>query len=157
WLASSSWDGTVNVWEVSSCRQAPFDEPGARHVERDGYTLRYTLRGHASNVSVVAFSPDNRTLASGGWDQTLKPRDLLAPTGDSLTELRTISCTERVTGIAFSPDGRLLAIGLLSGIRTYDPVSGKEVAPFKPTPAAVPGLAFSPDSRHLSSAGASDP
>src|SRR5262249_46046969 len=63
----------------------------------------------------------------------------------------------RVIGIAFSPDGRRLAVGQTNGIALYDPATGKEAAPFKSTPAAVPALAFSPDSRHMGSAGASDP
>jgi WD40 repeat protein len=157
WLASASWDSTVKVWEDFSRRPAPRDEPGMHPAERDGYTLRYTLRSHGSNVSAVAFSADNRTLASGGWDKIVKLWDLQAPMGDSLTELQPIPCTERVSSIAFSPDGRLLAIGQTNGIALYNPATGKEVPPFKPTRAAVPGLAFSPDSRHLASAGASDP
>src|SRR6185369_4416670 len=64
WLASSSWDGTVIVREVCRGRHAPRDGPGTLHAGRDGYTLRYTLRGHSSNVSAVAFSADRRTLAS---------------------------------------------------------------------------------------------
>jgi len=39
----------------------------------------------------------------------------------------------------------------------YYPDSSKPVAPITPTPAPVPALAFSPDSRYLASAGASDP
>ena len=33
--------------------------------------------------------------------------------------------------IAFSPDGRLLAIGQDNGIALYDPATGKPVHPFK--------------------------
>jgi WD40 repeat protein len=145
WLASSSWDGTVKVWEAR-----------AAGVPR-GFTPRYTLRGHSANVVGVTFSSDNRTLASGSWDKTVKLWDLQAPVGDSLAELRTISCAERVSGLALSPDGHFLAVGLTNGIALYDPATRKEVAPFKRTPAAVPAVAFSPDSRHLVSAGASDP
>jgi WD40 repeat protein len=143
WLASASWDGTVKLWEAGAC-----GTPGG--------TPRYTLRGHSGNVSSVAFSADNRILASGSWDKSVKLWDLQAPLGDSLAELRTIPCTGGVLGIAFGPDGRLLAIGQINGIRLYDPTSGNEAAPFKPTPAPVPALAFSLDGRHLASAGASD-
>jgi WD40 repeat protein len=144
WLASASRDGTVKLWEANASGTL-------------GGTPRYTLRGHSGNVSSVAFSADKRTLASGSWDKTVKLWDLQAPAGDSLAEPRTISCTERVAAVAFSPDGRILAIGQTNGIRLCDPASGKEVAPFKPTPAPVPALAFTPDSRYLGSAGASDP
>jgi WD40 repeat protein len=145
WLASASWDGTVKLWEASAS-----GTPGE-------FIPRYTLRGHSGNVSGVAFSSDKRTVASGSWDKTVKLWDLQAPVGDSLTELRTIPCAERVTGLALSPDGRLLAIGQTNGIALYDPATGTQAHSFKPTPAPVPAVAFSPDSRHLVSAGASDP
>jgi WD40 repeat protein/serine/threonine protein kinase len=145
WLASSSWDGTVKLWETRAS-----GTPGE-------YTPRYTLCGHGANVIGVAFSPDSRTLASGSSDKTVKLWDLQAPVGDSLTELHTIRCAERVTSLALSPDGRLLAVGQTNGIALYDPATRKEVPPFKRTPAAVPAVTFSPDGRRLVSAGASDP
>jgi WD40 repeat protein/serine/threonine protein kinase len=144
WLASSSWDGTVKLWEAGA--------PGAP----GGFTLRYTLRGHSDNVNSVAFSSDNRTLASGSWDKTVKLWDLRAPVGDSLTELRTIPCAGLVASVALSPDGRRLAVGQSSGIALYNPATAEQVAPFKRTPATVPGVTFSSDGRHLVSAGASD-
>jgi WD40 repeat protein len=145
WLASSSWDGTVKLWE----NRAP-GTPGE-------FTPRYTLRGHGANVVGVAFSSDKRVLVSGSWDETVKLWDLQAPVGDSLTELRTIRCAARVVSLALSPDGRLLAVGQNNGIAVYDPATGREVAPFKPTPAPVPAVAFSSDGRRLVSSGASDP
>src|SRR5207248_2357589 len=96
WLASSSWDGTVKVWECQLA-QTP--------------VLRYTLRGHSGRVMGVAFSPDHRTVASGSWDKTVRLWDLQAPVGDSLAEVRTIPTAERVISLAFSADGRFLAIG----------------------------------------------
>src|SRR5262249_35816111 len=58
--------------------------------------------------------------------------------------------------VGFGPEGRLLAIGQPNGIAIYDPATGKEVYPFKPTLAGIPGLAIGPDGQ-LFSAGASDP
>jgi WD40 repeat protein/serine/threonine protein kinase len=140
WLASASLDGTAILWELL----------GKREITR-----RYTLR-HRDKVVAVSFSPDNRTLASASGDNTAKLWDLQAPNGDSLTERRTIPLAGGARSIAFNPDGRLLAISQDGGIAIHDPATGKEVYPFKPAWAPVPGLAFGPDGRIFSS-GASDP
>jgi len=159
WLASSSWDGTLKLWETRGTDlqsvQNPADGLKIRPTPGE-FTLHHTLRGHSGNISSVAFSTDQRTLASGSWDKTVKLWDLQAPVGDSLTELQTIPCATLVFSLALSPDGRLLAVGQGNGIALYDPATRKEVSPFKRTPAPVPAVAFSADSRRLISAGASD-
>jgi WD40 repeat protein len=105
----------------------------------------------------VAISSDNRTLASASLDNTVKFWDLQAPRGGSPTEIRSISLGGRVNSIAFSPDGKLVAVGQERRIALFDPDTGKPIHPFKRTPAAVPGMVFHPDRPLLISTGASDP
>src|SRR5262249_56042104 len=62
----------------------------------------------------------------------------------------------RVGSVAFSPDGRLLAIGQTNGIAICDAATGEEVHPFKRTQNTVACLAFTPDGRRLAVAHASD-
>ncbi len=63
--------------------------------------------GHTKSANAVAFSPDNRWLASGGKDNLIKIWDLA--TGNVLRTL--FGHTSNVNALAVSPDGKLLASG----------------------------------------------
>jgi WD40 repeat protein len=69
---------------------------------------RVVLRGHAESVTDVRFLPSGKTLASLGWDQTVRLWDVA--TGRQLDALR-FEHHSRMRHLAVSPDGKLLAAG----------------------------------------------
>jgi hypothetical protein len=73
---------------------------------KEGWKLQlYNLKGHEQAVHTVVFSPDNRLLASGSGDATVKLWDVA--TRKLLTTLA--GHTADVGSVAFSHDGRFLA------------------------------------------------
>ena len=69
------------------------------------------LNGHLGSVSAVAYSPDGKTLATGGIDKKVKLWNIATQ-----QELVTIPIPGIVDlpMLSFSPDGRLLAIGSMT-------------------------------------------
>jgi WD40 repeat protein len=108
-------------------------------------------------LQVVAVSPDERLLAAGGVDGSIRMWDLARRVGlrtlRSRTHLKT-GYAALTTCIAFSPDGRLLAAGHLDGtIDLFDPESGFELEVRLRHEGAVGGLGFTPDGMTLVSGG----
>ena len=90
WLATggSRLDQAVHLWAA------------------DSGVYQGSLVGHTSEVCAIAFCPDDRTLASGGVDGSVRLWDL-----NSRLELMELeSGLERVAWLAFSADGRALAV-----------------------------------------------
>src|SRR5450755_332519 len=70
-----------------------------------GLTLQYTLQGHESPITRIAWSPDGLTLASTSEDQTIRLWN--AKTGYLHRTLTGHDST--VYCVAWSPDGKMLA------------------------------------------------
>lgn len=91
--------GEVRLWETATGKE------------------RAVLMGHTKPVWAVAFSPDGKSLATGGLDQTVKLWDVA--TAKQKASLK--GHTANIHSVAFRPDGKMLASGSADGtVRLWD-------------------------------------
>jgi WD40 repeat protein len=90
----------------------------------------WTLTGHEERVTVLAFTPDGKTLAACKSDShSVKLWDVVK--GEERNTLHGEDGREslRITSLAFSADGSTLAAGCWGGLLVlWDPAAGKERA-----------------------------
>jgi WD40 repeat protein len=133
-ILSGGADGTVRLWDV------------------EGKELRQ-FKGHTSWVRAVAFAPDGKRVLSRAimGDPSVRLWDV--KTGKEirrfLTPLNRVG-TWGTAGIAFSPDGKLIAAaGQDHLIRLWDAQSGKEVRRLEGHALEANAVAFTPDGKRL--------
>lgn len=118
---------TVKLWDVS-------DAGGGREL--------FSLSGHPSTITTIAFSPDNRFLASSGYDGKIKIWDTAA--GREVRQLT--GHTQLINAIAFSPDGKYMASGSVDGsAKLWDARTGELLVTLMSLNQGADWLAITPD------------
>jgi len=174
-IISCSLDRTIRLWDSSSghclivqslshAAQTLVVSRDGKHVVSGGEggtvqirdadtleTVRELSKGHKDSVTCVAFSPNNKHVASvSGSHRTVHLWD--AETGQFIRQLK--EHTLGVTSVVFLEDNKHVVSGSHdSTIIVYDIATGKMVGePLKGHTAAVVALTASPDGRLIASA-----
>ncbi len=130
-LATANKDNTIRLWDVNTGEQ------------------KKTLTGHTDWVEAIAFSPDNKTLASGSMENNAVR---LWDVDTGKTKMILIGHTHPVEVVSFNPDGKILASGDGHGIiHLWDIDTGKTKLTLVGHADRVYDLAFSPDGKTIAS------
>ncbi len=139
-LASGSDDNTIRLWDVDTGETQRILTGHAGEFEVDNGP--FSVEG----VKSVAFSPDGKTLASGGGDNVIHLWDI----GTGKREMTLVGHTNGVFSLAFSPDGKTLVSGSVdSDIRLWDPYTGEHKKTLAGHTDWVRSIAFSSDGKTL--------
>ena len=140
--------GRVEVLSAAPALNEKGSPKEGEKAARAGRTLK-TIDGAGDLVQSLAFSPDGKSLAVGGFCVARIYK------GDGFELKHTLECPpDRVVALAFSPDGSRLAVGggtpTSSGeVWLFDVETGKQLWRITPHTDAVYALAFLPDGKRL--------
>jgi WD40 repeat protein len=168
-LASAGHDGTIRLWDAAGGRERAVvrghtyrvnkTRAETRVIDGEAVTSYIALPGEFEDIPIpiysLAYSPDGRTLATGGradsGEGEVSLRD--ATTGEERMAFRPAgrpSTGEDVNALAFSPDGRLLALAGYGTVRISDAFTGRVLASLKAGGySPIHDVAFSPDGKTM--------
>ncbi len=133
YIASAGLDMTVQVWVATTGN------------------LVYTYHGHNDVVYDVAWSPGGTRIASASNDGTVQVWDAfigkMTFTYKSPSNIKGILAPWNT--VAWSPDGKRIAIGGIGNVEVLDLATGNLTASYGYNAAIVHALAWSPDGRYI--------
>jgi WD40 repeat protein len=110
WLLTGATDGAARLWDVTS-----------------GRLIREVVRAEEGRVSALAFSPNGRSFLTASEDRH-KANVVRLWDRPRLRVRRQFRRANRASCAAFSPDGRVVAIGTNDGtVEFRDPANGKNL------------------------------
>ncbi|MBM3465175.1 MAG: hypothetical protein FJX76_24015 [Armatimonadetes bacterium] len=136
-LASASYDGTVRQWDVAS-KQCTV----TRKVEQRRTGYRRALN--------AAFSPDGKWLAAGTYEGTANVWEVEF---EESPRIFTATIPRYAWSIAWSPDSRILALGVDRKVILFDADSGKTIREIEAHEGGVTDIEFLRGGGILASAG----
>ncbi len=157
-LTNDTWrdypGNVTHVWNVTFNRDASRFlstslSAGFNLWDREEAEVLHTFEGHARSTLAVAWSPDNKWIASGSGDRTIRIWD--ASTQETV---HTISAHgDNIYSLDFSPDNKLLASASMDkNIKIWYVETGRIFKLLAGHEYAVVYVRFSPDGNYLVSA-----
>jgi WD40 repeat protein len=126
-VSGGSESGNAMVWDAAT-----------------GKEIRNLPADHTANIDPIVFSPDGRTLATGGPDNRIVLSDFAEP------QRKLILASPQVDVVAFCPDGHLVASGGGDGLlRVWEVTTGNLVALLRGHTGPIVGLTFTPNGKEL--------
>jgi WD40 repeat protein len=128
-LATGDWEGRVRLWDTASW--TPIEDPLAEGLQQ---------------VYAVGFDSTGTLFAAAGFDGSLIVWDTT-----TWERVRELAIDDALLSLAFSPDGRVLAVGTEAGeIRFIDVDTGQPIGgPVSGQRDWVNSVAFAPDGETL--------
>ena len=169
-LASGSWDRTVRLWDLATRENIATLKGHTGSVNsvtfsRDGTTLASgsddgaiklwdvaekrntsTVEGHTDGVGSVAFSSESNILAAGVTDGSIKLWDF-----ESKGVVDDLDKGGTFASVAYSGDGKILAMASGQTIRLWNVAARAEVATLEGHTTKISSLTFLRDGKTLAS------